>query len=447
MSSRRLLPLEFLIFISLFLSFDSAAATNHKYVYSGATGNGSGSDWVNAFRDTPSGFERDTVYYFAGGNYSGTIISTPVDGTRPIILQKATPSDHGTDTGWLNSMASTAAKFNSPLQFFTSNITVDGVTGSGTVGFGFEIYFTNAGYHLVSVPGDYPDQTNITVKHCEMHFDTRHAANTANAFYFAGATSNLYIGYNYIHDIPGCAVLTRSCNNVVFEYNHIARNRSNAQWHAEGWSDSGSSNVVCRYNIWEDIEGTGVIVNLNAGTVSTADNWQIYGNVFYLPQNHVSTGYGHGIATCINAQECTNWKFYNNTISNIVEGLAAGLSFEVSATGNEVIDNLWYCAPGRTCKPANHYNVNSADYNYYFSSIDHYAETRQQIGTTDPFFNSTAGNFQLTADTAGGLPLSAPYNQDMYGVIRGFNGTWDRGAYQFSNGQALSPPKNLRIVQ
>ncbi len=439
----------FVLAVFIFGSLGSAGATTfQKYIYEGAAGNGSGSDWSNAFRAIPKPLQRDTVYYVAAGNYEGAVIDTPADGTKQIVLQKATVADHGTNVGWSDALAGGVAKFNGPMQFFTSYVTLDGVTGSGTSGYGFEIYVTNAGYHLVSVPGGFPNQTGITVKHCELHFNSRNASGQAHGFYFPAGVTNLYIGYNYIHDIPGCGILTRYGNNITFENNYVARNRSTPEWHAEGWSDGGSSNVVARYNTWEDIEGTGIIVNLNAGSASSADNWQIYGNVFFLTENHDSGGYGNGIATCINSQRCTNWKFYNNTIANIVEGLNSGVGFEVQGAGNEVKNNLWYCQSGRNCKPANHYNVTAVDYNYYSSSIGHPGEAHAQAGSTNPFVNPAGKNFRLATATAAGASLSAPFNQDMDGRNRGADAVWDRGAYEYPpSGVSVVPPKNLRLVQ
>ena len=69
-------------------------------------------------------------------------------------------------------------------------------------------------------------------------------------------------------------------------------------------------------------------------------------------------------------------------------------------------------------------------------------------GGTDPFINSAAGDFRLLAGTAAGIALPSPYNLDMNGNVRGADGTWDRGAFEFVSGSSPFPPsgpKNLRI--
>src|SRR5947199_10429256 len=41
----------------------------NRYVRAGAIGNGSGSDWTNAYPDLPSSLVRGDTYYVAAGNY------------------------------------------------------------------------------------------------------------------------------------------------------------------------------------------------------------------------------------------------------------------------------------------------------------------------------------------------------------------------------------------
>jgi hypothetical protein len=61
-------------------------------------------------------------------------------------------------------------------------------------------------------------------------------------------------------------------------------------------------------------------------------------------------------------------------------------------------------------------------------------------------------DWHLTSDTAsylsGGIILNAPFNVDPDGITRGANGTWDRGAYEFTTGStgSIAPPQNLAIA-
>jgi hypothetical protein len=85
------------------------------------------------------------------------------------------------------------------------------------------------------------------------------------------------------------------------------------------------------------------------------------------------------------------------------------------------------------------------DYNYYanvttpyaFSSAAH--EPSCSLGncavTSDPFVYSAGGYFHLAAPLQNhpGSVLAAPYDHDMAGIIRGADGVWDRGLYEFSS--------------
>jgi hypothetical protein len=57
------------------------------------------------------------------------------------------------------------------------------------------------------------------------------------------------------------------------------------------------------------------------------------------------------------------------------------------------------------------------------------------------------GNLTLAAPTAAGVVLGAAYSSDARGMLRGKDGLWDQGAYEFgSTGQAvLAPPTGLSV--
>jgi hypothetical protein len=63
----------------------------------------------------------------------------------------------------------------------------------------------------------------------------------------------------------------------------------------------------------------------------------------------------------------------------------------------------------------------------------------------NPFLDWPNGDFRLTKTTSAGLPLASPYNIDMLGIIRGADGVWDRGAFEFG-AIRLSPPFNARLL-
>ena len=66
-------------------------------------------------------------------------------------------------------------------------------------------------------------------------------------------------------------------------------------------------------------------------------------------------------------------------------------------------------------------------------------ETNIQNGNADPFVNLAGDDYHLTSASNAGAVLVAPYNLDLDGHVRGTDGVWDRGAYEFISG---SPPAN-----
>src|SRR5216110_695877 len=75
-------------------------AANH-YVRAAATGNGSGSDWTNAYTKLPVSLVRGDTYCVAGGTYLELHdFNDTESGTSVITVKAATIGDHGTNTGW-----------------------------------------------------------------------------------------------------------------------------------------------------------------------------------------------------------------------------------------------------------------------------------------------------------------------------------------------------------
>src|ERR1700752_4792256 len=97
-----------LVPVVLMLSSFAMAAANH-YVLSSANGNSSGSDWTNACKDftgscSVSSLVRGDTYYVGTGTYSGRTFDTAASGTQMITIKGATAADHGTSTGWSNTI-------------------------------------------------------------------------------------------------------------------------------------------------------------------------------------------------------------------------------------------------------------------------------------------------------------------------------------------------------
>src|SRR5579872_15244 len=90
------------LLILVILSATRSFAANH-FVRSAATGNGSGSDWTNAYKDLPNKLIRGVVYYVSSGNYGKHTFNDADSGTLVIEVRAATVADHGTSVGWNDS--------------------------------------------------------------------------------------------------------------------------------------------------------------------------------------------------------------------------------------------------------------------------------------------------------------------------------------------------------
>lgn len=441
------------------LAIPSASFAANHFVRAGATGDGSGSDWTNAYTRLPATLLRGDTYYLAVGTYPPFTFNTPESAATLITIKKATVADHGTNVGWLDTYGAGQAIFtsapNSVFSIQTGYLTIDGqsrtslssghgikLDGSGCTGsFCWDL---NLGSGVSNITARYIEIQGTGDAGTDIHVDENIRALNAQ---------NFTMQYLYIHDSSTDPVLTGSSNNLTLEYSLIAHNRSTPINHGEGWADQGSSNITIRYNVWRDIEGTAFIDVLCRGTCGAiANNWNIYGNVFTYTQGNLfnRTGVGDGIIACINGESCSNWNVYNNTVINIPIGNAGMMCNTCAAgSGNRIVENnLWFgnlVPVSMNLGTTQNYNtyLNTSDLRFTLSPNDTSA-----IGVASPFVDWVNGNFHLLAATAAGIALPAPFNADPDGTIRGADGVWDRGAYEFATGTATgpTPPQNLRAV-
>lgn len=442
----------------LLVDATSAQAANH-YVRAGAKGINNGSDWTNAFTSLPATLVRGDSYYIAIGAYGSYTFDDPVSGGQYITIKKATILDHGTDVGWSDSYSTGQATFEN-LVFSTSYWVFDGVTGGGPgsweTGLGFKI---SGSYHLIELSGNL---TNITISHVE-------ATNPAGAnvgtetdvFYALGSVSNILINRNYWHDVSGVGFLTRNSQGITYEYSKFKYNGDSSNQftvggiiHKEFWSLSADSNAIIRYNIFEDVSNTAFIANVNGS--GTSNNWQIYGNVFVHTGTRLSSVSALMDLGYSSSMTISNWKFYNNSVININPGGGGQAGIIMTGTnggGNVAYNNLFY-----------HNNANAlvlggftTDYSFYSDNrriegcnptcnIDNQnKETHAQISTGSPFVSWTKGDYELLTPTKGGYALTAPYNTDPLDNVRGADGVWDRGTYEFKNGILPRPPDGVKV--
>ena len=255
-----------------------------------------------------------------------------------------------------------------------------------------------------------------------------------SCFNSGGAGSeNVTLSYVYIHDTGSASFFTRNCNNWVVEYGWFAKNESTSVDHSEGWAAWDTDNVTVRYNVWEDIEGTGVLV-------IWGDGWEIYGNVVYYIDGK---GTGHGAFAgwdpgVESYRPAHNIKIYNNTVVGYGPG-----NFSSNSTNIYAYNNIYYINTTGGLYAVTH------DYNLFINQTLANSEANSQMwfGGSEIFLDYVGHNYRLTQATLPGTILDNLYGKDMDGYLRGADGTWDRGAHEFSESSITAPesPSNLRI--
>ncbi len=322
--------------------------------------------------------------------------------------------------------------------------------------------------------GTFPN--NTTADHCSSSWDcgTSPGPYWDNAIYTGSSyTNNLYVGYSYIHHTGNTQFqMNGQVNtNLIWEYDWVSYNHTGQNGnHDEAYSLYGS-NVIIRYNVFQDICSTGIITTAGGGN-PLIGNWEVYGNLFFWDATYaaMTTAYqnatlDNGIVDFLGETMSGHVYFYNNTIAGI-KGTGVNATNPVAGVGGGdnlgspaivIENNLWWNCDAATGYQSYHPSGSSLtiDYNAYFagssSNFSYFTETHGQVvgNSTNPFVNSSANTiagFVPATNTAAAVTLASPYNVDMLGITRGVNGTWDRGALQISPGVTLPAPTGLKLL-
>ncbi|MFT3769130.1 MAG: hypothetical protein QM820_27130 [Minicystis sp.] len=396
-----------------------------------ATGNGSGSDWNNmkAWSGTP---KRGDTWYLADGTYAGKSFSVPVSSTTPITIKKATVSDHGPSTGWVNTLGDGQAAFSSGIQFESSHWVLDGQTGGGpgkwNTGFGFRITSTNNSLANIRI-GYTSKADDVTIRHVDLQ--GKGSASTQGGGYSNDAvaiygSSNVTLSHAWIHGAGRCPFFIDTASSV-FEYVWVQSYYGSSSVHSEVasiWNFSGLpiGDITFRHNLFTHIVSTGGLMFDNSSNPSS--HLYVYGNVFYKPAgdvweeaNGVIGGWTGG-----GGEEMHNVWVYDNTFANVDQSSLS--TFPNIATGNRAMNNLFY-----NSEAPDFSKFSTHDYNLFINSGGKAGEVHGGSSTSgNPFTNSAGLDFTLTANTAAGSNLGAPFNVDGLGHQRS---TWTRGAYEY----------------
>ncbi|HEY4495742.1 MAG TPA: hypothetical protein VJC04_00055, partial [Candidatus Paceibacterota bacterium] len=221
--------------------------------------------------------------------------------------------------------------------------------------------------------------------------------------------------------------------------NWVEKNDSSPARHSEAISiNEDVDNLIIRYNIFGDMEGTGYIATPGNAFLYDNSNWYIYGNTFYMSGNSGRGGVGNGPIAFFYAGITGDTFIYNNTFVNFNDAAVPG-SYTFSGIYIEgtsrferlyIRNNLWWNS-NQVTRPS----PNATDFrwesNAFYSTPTNDTDSNRQVATGNPFVNSAGQDYRLLAPTMSGASLPSPFNVDANGNTRGAGGTWDRGAYEY----------------
>ncbi|MBN1291330.1 MAG: hypothetical protein JXB48_05770 [Candidatus Latescibacteria bacterium] len=437
--------------------FSACYAANH-YIRPEATGENTGTDWMNAWTEHPDVWVRGDTYYYADGLIdSECVISAKEIGDSRIILKKATVEDHGTDIGWNNTYGDGVFVFtqgkpeknSSVVSVRNSYVTIDGQTGGGPGhwrdGFGFRVSLedsTDVDNHALIRIYDGASYTDFS------HIDMKQAGilnwepvengylNKQDCFYCSSSDgfSHINIRYCYLHDSNRVSVLWGYVSDSIIEYSCFERRQGEPHGEAISANNAGlNANNIFRYNLFVDISGTGIIVIKD----SVQSHYYIYGNVFMSTDRdfYYTT---NGVICDTGGDKNTYMSVYNNTMINLGGG-NTGVSWRgIDISGNIVVNNLWY-----NCKNVGVSGIVSGGYNEYRDCNFKYSlkpKATDTVSSGNPFEKSldaliddTNPTFDRQSESVTGKILEEPFNSDMNEFIRGADGIWTRGAIEFQS--------------
>ncbi len=447
--------------LTLFLLFVIASPVSAANYFVTPTGSGArtGADWTNAL---PEGFTpaRGNTYYIADGTYAAKTWNTATSGATAITIKKCTTIDGVSSeaAGYVATMCDGQAVFNR-WTVSTSYWTFDGngthtAPSNNSADYGFKLDCSTCAaatraFFMSAAVG------NIILRYVDMEGDGSDSGKCTDVLYgIQSGTGPITMQYLYLHEASRAIILSGNWTGgaTLLEYSWLEHNHSEAACHGETWAHENGSDLTIRFNRFQDVEGTGLFVCLNrvaGGT--TCDDVKFYGNVVHLTGTwDVSSsyrGFGNGPIACVNDENCSNWKIYNNTFVDIADGgvgsrrnCNVNIDTTGTATGWETYNNLFWNCSTVTLEGTHNYN-------FFKTGDTHGAEANAQETASNPFTNYAGNVFTLASGTNAGRSLTSPFNTDVVGSTRGADGIWDRGAFEFRVGDSRvpNPPDSIQV--
>lgn len=427
------------------LVFVNIAHSANWYVRPSSVGSNNGKDWNNAwniasFNSHQASIAAGDTVWLAGGTYT-TEMSITASGTSAnrLYIKRVTSSDAVpvAAAGWASSFDSTVLfQVAASGEANQAQITIAGnyVTFDGNVTNGVKVVMgmaNGAAWNAFKMTGNY-----ITLTHTETQ---GRAAGLP-----AGATTRFLAMYgrynlstcNWAHNVTQAYTLNGS-NDQTLDHDTVTDNG----WHSDidaAHDDvmeyTGSARLVIRYCHWEHWHAEGIMA---WGGFGQAGQITMYGNVFkdcgvsvVWPSNNGQSSAGP-------------LYFYNNIVINGYACLDQSANC-AWAPGSQARNNIYW----GTDVYGGPWNWPIGDRDYEFGSTANLAGsgTHSIKNGSNPFKNYSGGDYHIVATIGAtyprdkGVALASTYNIDPDGIVRGLDGTWDIGAYEYGGVADTKPP-------
>ena len=439
--------IRFLLVFSLVVFFGFPGAAKNLYVRKGASGSNNGSDWNNAWTDVTQiswgGVNPGDSIWIAGGNYGTLLIGANGATNNPIYIARvrSTNSIPASAAGWNSAYDSQVV-----LSFYNNYGSHSWITLDGQVPYS-GILITNtslAGVHLMDYAGS---SVSYSVTKC---CDIGGACTSSTAesgetrcFNCNSIGVGNYFGYCQFHNAPTLFSTLYQANFMV-EHCKLYSNLtgSTSTYHPNVWQTVGCTNVTVRYCEIYNWQAEGIMMDFCATSDALNVNWYIYGNVWH----DAIGGNTGGSARIVESQYNPNGPvyLYNNTFVGMIIGvnLANGGSWNSS---NASTNNIYIQTGGS-------HGFGKGHDDYDLSDVAN-SETHGIGGATSGIFvNFAAQNYQIVSNIAAAYPrnkaaaLPAQYANDFNGNIRGADGAWDIGAYEYNAGNGDTTPPTVALT-
>lgn len=398
-----------------------------------ATGNGSGSNWTNQAAWSSLSPVRGNTYYLADGSYAGKTFNTAASGSTLIIIKKAIVGDAAAEAiaGWSPTLGDGQATFTGTITFNTSYWVFDGMKGgnlsktASAYGFAFptSVNYPLRTYNASSTISDITMSriaATATGSDVEKWFHwTSNDTQPVNRVTLSHCYGDGWGNFQHATS-PG-----RVFDGWITEYCVILNTFSTAAHHGEDLNNNGGrpGNWTVRYNLFEGTQGTGPTMVIGALN-NSAGPYYIYGNVFKDKR------YTDGLICAVNngfGAHTLTGVVYNNTFincSSVYPGVhwVGGAGNNQMTVQNNLVANM----------PAPRSTSGTISHNAYYNCTSVPSESNSQVLSSNPFQDISGGDCRLTGATAAGTTLPSTYTTDPGGTTRGGDGTWDRGAYEWT---------------